>query len=105
MNPRSPHHSLDAMPRGSSPVALYMPALAQSFLVSHADQRIRLMLAAACSSSVEGTRDRLRAAPVAEHLQLTASWRLGVVAFCSRIGVKRRQSFHNIVARASLDGR
>jgi hypothetical protein len=105
MNPRSPHHSLDAMPRGSSAFALYVPTLAHSFLVSHADQRIRLMLAAACASSVEWTRERPQAPLDTKHSQLLASWRLGVVAFCSRIGIERRPIIHSIVEGASLDGR
>jgi hypothetical protein len=84
---------------------MYTPTLTNSFMASHADQRIRLMLAATCASSVEGTRDRLQAPPVAEHLQLMTSWSLGVVALCSRIGVKRRPIIRNIVEGARLDGR
>jgi hypothetical protein len=105
MNPRSPHHSLDALPRGSSAVAMYMPTLAHSFLVSHADQRIGLMLAAAGASNVEWTLERLQAPLVTKHLHLLASWRLWVVAFRSRIGVKCRPIIHSIVEGASLDGR
>ena len=105
MNLRSPHHSLDALPSGYRDDALFMPTWAPSILASHADQRIRLMLAEACASSVVWTRDRLQVPPVAEHLQLLSNCRLVLGVFSSGIDVKRRQSFHNIVARASLDGR
>lgn len=105
MNPRSAHHSFKALPRSCRDVALFMTMWAPSFLVSNAGQRIRLMLVAACASSVMWTRGRQHVLPVAEHLQLLANCVLVLGVFGSRIGVKRRQSFHKIVARASLDGR